>query len=130
MSRSQEKEEKCLLSGWCLVENTTNQDWEDISLSLVAGMPVSFIYDFYRPILIDRPKIQPPKVLSAKPTEIEEGLEREEYAEYPKTEAKKKKAKEKEYRAVSRAPAKPMAQPASTGALASLMEDVSGDFKR
>ena len=31
-----------LLSGWCLVENTTDQDWDHITLSLVAGMPVSF----------------------------------------------------------------------------------------
>jgi hypothetical protein len=45
-------------------------------------MPVSFVYDFYRPIYIQRPIIEPPKVLSAKPAEIEEGLERERYEEY------------------------------------------------
>ncbi|MFW9824784.1 MAG: hypothetical protein ACFFE4_17715, partial [Candidatus Thorarchaeota archaeon] len=82
MSKKQESEQKCLLSGWSLIENTTNQDWEDIELSLVAGMPVSFVYEFYRPIFIQRPKIQPPKVLSARPTDIEEGLEMEEYEEY------------------------------------------------
>jgi len=75
MSKQQALEQKCLLSGWSLIENTTNQDWEDIELSLVAGMPVSFIYEFYRPIFIQRPVIQPPRVLSARPTEIEEGLE-------------------------------------------------------
>jgi hypothetical protein len=82
MSKQQAIEKKCLLSGWSLIENTTNQDWQDIELTLVAGMPVSFKYDFYRPIYIQRPIITPPKVLSAKPTEIEEGLERERFEEY------------------------------------------------
>ncbi|MCP4764598.1 MAG: hypothetical protein GY870_22680, partial [archaeon] len=75
MSKEQALEQKCLLSGWCMVENTTNQDWDEIELSLVAGMPVSFIYEFFRPIFIDRPVIRPPKVLSAQPTEIEEDLD-------------------------------------------------------
>ncbi|MFX1567151.1 MAG: hypothetical protein ACFFCV_02155 [Promethearchaeota archaeon] len=98
MSKEQALEQKCLLSGWSLIENTTNQDWEDIELSLVAGMPVSFIYEFYRPIFIQRPIIQPPKVLSARPTEIEEGLEMEKFTEYAMDEleaapvAKKRKA--------------------------------------
>ena len=82
MSKKQALEQKCLLSGWSLIENTTNQDWEDIELSLVAGMPVSFVYEFYRPIFIQRPIIRPPKVLSARPTEIEEGLEMEKFEEY------------------------------------------------
>ncbi|MFX1340464.1 MAG: hypothetical protein ACFFDK_17780 [Promethearchaeota archaeon] len=87
MSKRQSLEQKCLLSGWALIENTTNQDWEDIELSLVAGMPVSFIYDFYRPIYIQRHVIQPPRVLSAKPTEIEEGLEMEKFEDYKMKEA-------------------------------------------
>jgi hypothetical protein len=82
MSKEQALEQKCLLSGWCMVENTTNQDWEEIELSLVAGMPVSFIYEFFRPIFIERPVIRPPKVLSAQPTEIEEDLEMDRFADY------------------------------------------------
>ncbi|MHA1105943.1 MAG: hypothetical protein ACTSPN_09535, partial [Promethearchaeota archaeon] len=66
----------------CMVENTTNQDWENIELSLVAGMPVSFRYDFYKPIFIQRPIIKPPIILSAKPTDIEEGLELEKFKDY------------------------------------------------
>ncbi|MFX0074817.1 MAG: hypothetical protein ACFE96_05210 [Candidatus Hermodarchaeota archaeon] len=82
MSKEQALEEKCLLSGWSLIENTTNQDWKDVELSLVAGMPVSFKYEFYRPIFIQRPVIRPPKVLTVKPTEIEEALEMEKYKDY------------------------------------------------
>ncbi|MFX1273497.1 MAG: hypothetical protein ACFFBP_15745 [Promethearchaeota archaeon] len=103
MSKQQALEEKCLLSGWCMVENTTNNDWEDIELSLVAGMPVSFIYEFFRPIFIERPIIHPPKVLSAKPTEIEEGLEIDDFDEYLAEEktydmAPRKRAAEKSLR--------------------------------
>ncbi len=82
MSKKQAMEQKCLLSGWGLIENTTNQDWEDIELSLISGLPVSFRYNFYFPIYIQRPVIQPPKVLSARPTEIEEGLAMEEFDDY------------------------------------------------
>ncbi|MHA1460589.1 MAG: hypothetical protein ACTSO8_03825 [Promethearchaeota archaeon] len=86
MSKEQALEEKCLLSGWSLIENTTNQDWEDVEVSLMAGMPVSFKYEFYRPIFIKRPVIRPPKVLSVKPTEIEEGVEMERYEDYATSE--------------------------------------------
>lgn len=87
MSKQQALDKKCLLSGWALIENTTNQDWEEMELSLVAGMPVSFIYDFYRPIYIQRHIIQPPKVLSARPTDIEEGLEMDKFEDYKMKEA-------------------------------------------
>jgi len=90
MSKEQALEKKCLLSGWSLIENTTNQDWENVELSLVAGMPVSFKYEFYRPIFIQRPVIRPPKVLSVRPTEIEEGLEMEKYKDYAMSEMEAK----------------------------------------
>ena len=99
MSKEQALEEKCLLSGWSLIENTTNQDWENIELSLVAGMPVSFKYEFYQPIFIQRPVIRPPRVLGVKPTEIEEGFEMEKFRDYEMAEmaakpmAMRKKAK-------------------------------------
>jgi len=86
MSKEQALEEKCLLSGWSLIENTTNQDWKDVELSLVAGMPVSFKYEFYCPIFIQRPVIRPPKVLSVRPTEIEEGIEIEKFKDYAMSE--------------------------------------------
>ena len=82
ISKVLEQKQQCLLSGWCMVENTTNQDWENIELSLVAGMPVSFRYDFYKPIFIQRPIVKPPTILSAKPTDIEEGLELEKFKDY------------------------------------------------
>ena len=126
MSKEQALEEKCLLSGWSLIENTTNQDWENVELSLVAGMPVSFKYEFYRPIFIQRPVIRPPRVLSVKPTEIEEGLKSEDYAEYemdaleaaPRDMMKKAKMGRR-----GMPPPAPAAAPGFSGGLMSIMSD-------
>ncbi|MBD3227291.1 MAG: hypothetical protein GF329_03810 [Candidatus Lokiarchaeota archaeon] len=74
MSEEGMTENKCLISGYCMVENITDQDWEEIQLTLVAGMPVSFKYKFYAPIFITRPVIKPAKITSARPREIEEEL--------------------------------------------------------
>lgn len=114
MSKKQEEEKKCLLSGWCMVENTTNQDWEEIELSLVAGMPVSFIYDFYRPIYIDRPRIEPPRVLSARPVEIEEAEEMEKFKDYKMAEEKKVARRPSPKPQMAARMDMPMASPAST----------------
>ena len=126
MSKQQALEQKCLLSGWSLIENTTNQDWEDIELSLVAGMPVSFIYEFYRPIFIQRPVIQPPKILSARPTEIEEGLEMEKFKDYAMAEmAVKPMVTKKRAKAVMRGGGPPAGAPAGGGfgRMQSIMSD-------
>jgi len=125
MSKEQALEENCLLSGWSLIENTTNQDWEDVELSLVAGMPVSFKYEFYRPIFIQRPVIRPPKVLSVRPTEIEEGLEMEKYKDYEMAEMAAKPSAMKKMAKAGRRGIPPPA-PAGTigyGGMQSVMTD-------
>jgi hypothetical protein len=66
------KEEKCFLSGWCLVENTTEQDWDEIDIAMVAGMPVSFVCPIYPPTYITRPVVQPPKAAQIGPAAIED----------------------------------------------------------
>ena len=101
--------DQCLISGWCLVENTTNQDWEDVELTLVAGMPVSFKYDFYKPIYMERPVIKPPRVLSAKPTEMEEEMFYEGEEKAMELEAAPKMAKPYLERKKAMAPPAPMA---------------------
>ncbi|MFW9827449.1 MAG: hypothetical protein ACFFEY_07660 [Candidatus Thorarchaeota archaeon] len=123
MSKKQASEKKCLLSGWSLIENTTNQDWEDIELSLVAGMPVSFVYDFYRPIFIQRPIIEPPRVLSAKPTEIEEGLEMDKFEDYAMAEMESTPSAMKKAKAM-RSAARPAPTPVGgSGRLQAIMSD-------
>ena len=50
---------KSYLQGWAHVENTTDEDWNGIKLSLVSGRPVSFIQDLYQPLYLPRPIIGP-----------------------------------------------------------------------
>ena len=49
--------QKPLLQGWAIVDNTTPMDWNDISLSLVAGSPISFIQNLSQPIYARRPVV-------------------------------------------------------------------------
>ena len=50
--------EKPLIQGWALVDNTQDEDWENVALTLVAGLPVSFIYDLYSPRYKRRPVVR------------------------------------------------------------------------
>ncbi len=43
-----------LLQGWAQAENTTEEDWKDISLSFIAGNPFSYVMDMYSPLYIKR----------------------------------------------------------------------------
>ncbi len=43
------------LQGWALVENPTDEDWENVRMVLVSGRPISFKMDLYNPLYIDRP---------------------------------------------------------------------------
>lgn len=47
-----------LLEGWAIVDNTSGDDWENVRLSLVSGLPVSFITSLYAPRYLQRPVIQ------------------------------------------------------------------------
>ncbi len=47
------------LQGWAIVENQTESDWNNVSLSLVSGRPISFIMDLYRPLYLQRPTVVP-----------------------------------------------------------------------
>ncbi len=69
--------EKPLLQGWAIVENTSENDWKNVLLSLVSGRPISFIQDLYTPLYLDRPVVQPELYASLKPRMYEEGIERE-----------------------------------------------------
>jgi hypothetical protein len=77
-----------LLLGWGIFDNRLEEDIEDISLALVAGMPISFVYDLYTPFTPQRPvvkeeaRVAPSPVefaapaALAMPAEAERGIER------------------------------------------------------
>jgi len=47
------------LQGWAIVENQTESDWNNVSLSLVSGRPISFVMDLYQPLYATRPTVVP-----------------------------------------------------------------------
>lgn len=62
------------LQGWAIVENTTDQDWNGVHLSLASGRPVSFTMDLYEPLFTPRPEVAVP-VLSGVMPRIYESAE-------------------------------------------------------
>lgn len=38
-----------VLEGWACVDNESEDDWADVSMSLVSGSPISFKYEMYNP---------------------------------------------------------------------------------
>lgn len=45
---------KALLQGWAVVDNTSGEDWGNVSLALTAGEPIAFQYDLHTPRTVDR----------------------------------------------------------------------------
>ncbi|MFG0293240.1 MAG: hypothetical protein ACF8MJ_08815 [Phycisphaerales bacterium JB050] len=50
------------MQGWAIVENTSDADWDNVSLSLASGQPVSFVMDLYEPLRVERPEVPVPFV--------------------------------------------------------------------
>ncbi len=51
-------DEQPLIQGWALVDNPQDEDWVDVELSLVAGLPISFVHDLYSPRYKRRPVVE------------------------------------------------------------------------
>ena len=47
-----------VLQGWASVQNTGQDDWTGVRLTLVSGRPISFIQDLYTPLYLPRPVVQ------------------------------------------------------------------------
>ena len=67
--------QKPLLQGWAVVDNTTPMDWTDVDLSLVAGAPVSFVYNLSQPLYARRPVVPLPEGVQVTPQTHEATLE-------------------------------------------------------
>jgi len=63
--------EKPLLQGWAIVDNTVGEDWRDVQLSLVAGAPQSFIQQISQPYYTRRPVVALPASVMLTPQEHE-----------------------------------------------------------
>ena len=58
---------KPFFQGWAIVDNVSDENWDNVQLSLVSGSPVSFIQNLQRPLYRDRPIIPIPEDLNLKP---------------------------------------------------------------
>lgn len=43
-----------LLQGWAVVDNTSGEDWKDVSMALTSGEPIAFRYDLHTPRTVTR----------------------------------------------------------------------------
>lgn len=68
-------EDEPLLQGWALVDNTQDEDWEDVKLSLVAGLPISFVHDLYAPRYKRRPTVEVKEEVGYAPPQLEAAVE-------------------------------------------------------
>ncbi|HEY5870957.1 MAG TPA: hypothetical protein VI542_36205 [Candidatus Tectomicrobia bacterium] len=63
------------LQGWALVENTTDEDWQDVRLSLISGRPISFTMDMYEPLYAQRPVVVPEVYAALRPQTYGQAME-------------------------------------------------------
>lgn len=65
---------KTTVQGWAMVDNTQDEDWEEVSLTLVAGLPVSFVHDLYSPRYKRRPVVKVQEEEAYAPPVLEESI--------------------------------------------------------
>ncbi len=71
---SDKPDQKPLLQGWAIVDNTVGEDWKDVQLSLVAGAPQSFIQNISQPYYTRRPTVALPEAYMLTPQTHETAL--------------------------------------------------------
>lgn len=58
---------KPFFQGWAIVDNVSDEDWENVQLSLVSGSPISFIQQLQKPFYRYRPIVPTPSDLQLNP---------------------------------------------------------------
>jgi hypothetical protein len=69
--REESGERRALVQGWGIFDNPFDEPLEEVGVHLVAGMPVSFIYDLYTPFTPERPTVEEESRVAAAPIEME-----------------------------------------------------------
>jgi len=97
--------ESSAIQGWALVDNTQDEDWDQVSLTLVAGLPISFVHDLYSPRYKKRPVVVVKEESAYAPPVLEDGIAEASFGGGGP-------------RGGARAPARPMAAPAPSPKMA------------
>src|SRR5215468_2878319 len=69
------KDDKPYLQGWAVVENPSDEDWNNVRMALVSGRPISFQMDLYQPLYVPRPVIAPELFASLRPQTYTEAMD-------------------------------------------------------
>jgi hypothetical protein len=64
---------KPFFQGWAIVDNVGEEDWNNVSLSLISGTPISFIQPIQQPFYRYRPVVPMPPDLKLEPQVYEPG---------------------------------------------------------
>ncbi|MCX4242195.1 hypothetical protein [Paraliomyxa miuraensis] len=62
------------VQGWAVVDNTGDEDWNEVELTLVAGLPISFVHDLYSPRYKRRPVVVVQEEAAYAPPVLEHGF--------------------------------------------------------
>ncbi|HUS12235.1 MAG TPA: hypothetical protein VMZ30_17345 [Pyrinomonadaceae bacterium] len=65
---------KPFFQGWAIVDNVGEEDWNNVSLSLISGTPISFIQPIQQPFYRYRPVVPMPSDLRLEPQVYEPGV--------------------------------------------------------
>jgi len=79
-NESGNQQPEALLQGWGIFDNRLEEDLNNISLSLTAGMPISFVYDLYTPHTPSRPVVKDEERTAAAPVLFDAAKDTEEAA--------------------------------------------------
>ena len=78
------KENKALLQGWSIFHNSLEEDLNQVKLSFITGMPISFVYELYNSFTPGRPHVReeernvPAPITFAPPVKKSRALSQEE----------------------------------------------------
>ena len=65
---------KPFLQGWAIIDNVSGKDWENVELSLVSGLPISFVQNLYDPQFKKRPVVKLEQEAPVAPAVPEAGM--------------------------------------------------------
>ncbi len=68
---------KPFFQGWAIVDNVSDEDWQNVQLSLISGTPISFIQPIQKPMYRYRPIVPIPQDLNLQPQIYEDGVTRQ-----------------------------------------------------
>ena len=68
-----DKEGKPFLQGWAVVDNPTDDDWNNVGMALISGRPISFQMDLYQPLYVPRPTVELELFQSLRPVAYDSG---------------------------------------------------------